>query len=332
MPVTNQSPEENNVFTYAYMREMPGRINWHLNDLCNFRCEYCFFPYFNVENPVVGKLSPTEIVEAFDRTGRQWHVYMAGGEPMLYPDFIELVALLKPKHPIYVSTNLFNKYTRAFAEKITPENIISINASLHIGHHTASTLQKFIDNYHLYKNKGFNIIVTYVTYPPLFQRMDADFDFLMKKGIEHLHALTFQGMYEGKQYPASYTHDQVKLIRKHSIDKTEMLVTLDKTNFHNRLCRAGKDYFFMDITGNMYRCGTLEGKISYGNLFKGTFKPGSEVLPCPVCKCNDSSQGITSLTDMPAIPDVPSDFSNHLSIKFRQIKNIFVGTTNDIAG
>ncbi len=322
-------PDDNtNRFTYDYMRAMPGRINWHLNDLCNFKCEYCFFPYFTKENPDVGRLSPVQIVDAFNRTGRQWHIYMAGGEPMLYPNFIELIGLLKPHHPVYISTNLSNKYTRAFAEQITPENIISINASLHIGHHTESSLEKFIDNYKLYRSKGFHVIVTYVTHPPLFSKMDADFEFLKKRGIEHLHALTFQGSFEGKQYPAAYTHEQKKTLHKYLIDKTEMFVSMDRTNFKGKLCRAGKDYFFMDIKGEMYRCGTLEGQESYGNMFEGTFKPKQDVHPCPVSRCNDSCHGITSLIKMPAVPELDSDIKHSIMNGYHKVKSIFTGDTS----
>lgn len=247
---------------------------------------------------------------------------MAGGEPMLYPNFIELVALLKPYHPIHISTNLSNKYTRQFAEKVTPENIISINASLHIGHHTESSLSKFIDNYLLYRSKGFKVLVTYVTYPPLFDRMESDFEYLYSKGIEHIHALTFQGVFEGKQYPASYTYEQRKLIHKYTIDRTEMFVTLDKTNFQNIKCRAGKDYFFMDIQGNMFRCGTLEGKVPYGNLFENTFVPGEEATPCPVCRCNDSCHGITSLIEQPAIPTIDSEFKHAILKGYQNVRKI----------
>ncbi len=308
-------------YTYASMRAMEGRINWHINDLCNFKCEYCFFPYFVKENPDVGKLNPVEILNAFNKTGRQWHIYIAGGEPMLYPNFIELVNVVKPHHPIMISTNLYSKNVKAFAEQVSPDNIIVINASLHIGHHTETSLLKFIDNYHLFHSKGFNIIVTYVTYPPLFERLEKDFEFLKSKGIEQVHPLTFQGIFEDKKYPESYTHEQIKIIEKLSVEKMELFTTLDKMNFKNKPCRAGKDYFFMDIHGEMYKCGTILEE-SYGNLFKGTFSPGEFSLPCPVSRCNDSCHGVTSLVEKPEIPKLNSELKHTVLKNYHYFKEI----------
>lgn len=311
-----------NPYTYDSMIAMEGRINWHINDLCNFKCEYCFFPYFVKENPDVGKLSPAEILEAFNKTGRQWHIYIAGGEPMMYPNFIELVNTIKPYHPIMISTNLFSKNVRAFAEQVDPDNIIVINASIHIQHHTETTLLKFIDNYHLFRTKGFNIITTYVTHPPLFSRIEEDFKFLKDLGVEQVHPLTFQGFFEGKKYPESYSKDQLRVIEKLSVEKMEMFTALDKVNFQNKLCRAGQDYFFMDIQGEMFKCGTVLE--SCGNMFRGTFQPAKKPMRCPVSRCNDSCHGVTSLIHKPTTPQVDPDFKYQVLKGYESLKSLLI--------
>jgi MoaA/NifB/PqqE/SkfB family radical SAM enzyme len=273
-----------------------------MNDLCNLRCEYCFFDYYTKENPLVGRLSPQEIYEAVQKTGRNWHFFLGGGEPLLYPKFNELINLLQQDHGIQISTNLFNKNVKAFAEEVEPINIYVINASLHIDTKNESRLKKFIDNYHLLKNKGFEIMVSYVTYPPLFSRMKEDFHHLKEEGVEQVHPLTFQGEYLGKMYPESYTRDQIEMIRELTLEPMELLLTTNNMNFQNQSCKAGKHYFYMETDGEVYKCASVRD--SCGNLFDGTFKPMEQNLICPKAKCMDSCLGITSLEKMPKLPSL----------------------------
>ncbi|MBI2968684.1 MAG: radical SAM protein [Bacteroidetes bacterium] len=274
---------------------------WHINDLCNFGCVYCFFPKVEKEHPEVGRFTPQQIYEAFQKTGRNWHLFISGGEPLLYPDFIELVNLLKTNHPIQISTNLYNKNVKEFAERVSPENIIVINASLHILHHNSKSLQKFISNYHLFLNKGFDIIVSYVTYPPLFKRIKDDFLFLKNEGVQYVLPCTYNGTFEGKKYPGSYTREQMRIIREIYQEPLELLVVMDKMHFYNKLCRAGKDYFFMDLKGEVFRCCTIWD--SYGNLYQGTFKPDTSAKPCTSHICHDHCHGMMSLIEEPQPPE-----------------------------
>ncbi|MBI2968682.1 MAG: hypothetical protein HYY40_12850 [Bacteroidetes bacterium] len=252
--------------------------------------------------PEVGQLTPAQIKAAFDKTGKKWALFIGGGEPLLYPDFIKLVNTLKINHAIQISTNLFNKNVREFAERVTPENIININASVHILHHSSGSLAKFIQNYHLYMDKGFDITVSYVTYPPLFKRMKEDFAYLKSQGIKTIIPLTFQGFFEGKKYPGSYTSDQVKMILENVHEPLELLITLDRMKFYNRMCRAGSGYFFMDYRGDVWRCATI--KESCGNLFNGTFSSRPGPAACPVDQCNDACFGIISQVEEPFPPEV----------------------------
>jgi MoaA/NifB/PqqE/SkfB family radical SAM enzyme len=282
------------------LRAAENKMCWHINDLCNFKCEYCFFPYFDKENPDVGKLSPQEILNALNATNRKWHLFIAGGEPLLYPNFAELVTTLKPHHPIQISTNLYNKKVKDFASAVTPDGIIIINASLHIGHHNEKSLLQFIKNYHMFREKGFPIMVSYVTYPPLLERMKNDFRFLHEQGIETVVPLTYHGTYEGKHYPESYTQREVSLI-KDVIDKypLEVLNTTDSMKFKDMLCRAGKDFFYMNITGDLFTCGTILKPM--GNLFDGTFRPNEKPMRCSAHRCNDNWLGILSLVKEPKV-------------------------------
>ena len=94
---------------YKLFRKHENRIGWHMNDLCNFQCVYCFSAAYEKEDPNVGRYNPDQILESLNNTGRQWHIFIGGGEPLLYPDFNKLVNTVSPFHPLQISTNLSNK-------------------------------------------------------------------------------------------------------------------------------------------------------------------------------------------------------------------------------
>jgi MoaA/NifB/PqqE/SkfB family radical SAM enzyme len=300
---------ENEAYRFRSLKKMENRMLWHINDYCNFGCSYCFFPKFDKENDAVGRLSPQQVYEAFKKTGRQWHLFIAGGEPMLYPNFIELMNLMLQDHHIQISTNFYNKNTVAFAEQVSPKNIIVINASLHIPHHNDKSLKKFIENYHLYKSKGFEVLVSYVTFPPLFNRIKDDFKYLIDQGVTYVIPCTYNGTHEGKLYPGNYNPEQVRIIREIYQEPLELRIVMDKMHYQGELCNAGKNYFHMDIKGEITRCCTIEE--SYGNILDGTFKPDPEAKPCTAVKCNDHCQGMMSLLKEPEVPkmEAPSVFS-----------------------
>jgi MoaA/NifB/PqqE/SkfB family radical SAM enzyme len=281
---------------------MENRMLWHINEYCNYGCSYCFFPKFEKENSAVGKYTPEQIYEAFEKTGRIWHLFISGGEPLLYPNFIELINLLKQKHWIQISTNLYNKKVAEFCERVSPENIIVINASLHLPHHNEKSLKKFIQNYHDFKKKGFPILVSYVSYPPLFSRIKDDFKYLQDQGVDYIIPCTYNGIYEGKRYPGSYTLEQARIIKEIYQEPLELRVVLDMMHYEGQLCKAGMSYFHMDLYGEVTRCCTI--KKSYGNLYKGTFVPDTELRPCTSPICHDHCHGMMSLQQEPEAPQI----------------------------
>lgn len=287
---------------YNRLRPYRNQMVWHINDLCNMACSYCFFPTGAKDPPHVGQLTPQQISDAIDATGMQWALFIGGGEPTLYPDFIELVNLIKQKHFIQISTNLVSRTTRDLAEQVTPENIININASSHMMMHTPKSLGRFLENYHLFKDKGFNITVSYVAHPSMLGRMRADFEFLRSNGVEAVIPLSYQGMYEDRRYPASYTADEARLIREFVHEPLELLVTLDRMNFKGRMCKAGMSYFMMDTKGDVCRCATIPEAM--GNMYDGTFRPRHESVPCPMDKCMDACFGIVSQVAEPEVPEI----------------------------
>lgn len=307
---------------YNLFSKYENRIGWHINDLCNFQCVYCFSATYEKEDPAVGHYNPFEILEALNNTGRSWHIFIGGGEPFLYPNFNKLINTISPFHPVQISTNLYNKNAITFANEVKPEGITLLNASLHIGHHNEESLAQFIKNYHLFVEKGFNIVVSYVAYPPLFKKIKDDFIFMKEHGVKQIIPKSYYGTFEGKVYPNGYTREEVGIINDlRSLSPNERLNGMKKMEFKNRQCNAGKNFFYMNVKGDLFNCGTLQKP--HGNLFDGTFKPNEHPIRCTAEICNDNCLGMLSLVNQPKMPEVESGVVKKLIDQYKLIKATF---------
>jgi MoaA/NifB/PqqE/SkfB family radical SAM enzyme len=101
-------------------------IRW--NNTCNFACAYCspeFSSKWATELGVKFDEVPQRRLQqmkqyVFDRVEQLKHVYLAGGEPLLMKENLELLELLQEKNPqvnLRINTNLSKTGTRVF-EKI----------------------------------------------------------------------------------------------------------------------------------------------------------------------------------------------------------------------
>jgi MoaA/NifB/PqqE/SkfB family radical SAM enzyme len=101
-------------------------IRW--NNTCNFSCVYCgpeFSSKWATELDVKFDEVPQHRLQQmkqyiFDRADQLKHVYMAGGEPLLMKENLELLEILQEKNPqvnLRINTNLSKTNTRVF-EKI----------------------------------------------------------------------------------------------------------------------------------------------------------------------------------------------------------------------
>ena len=101
-------------------------IRW--STVCNHACVYCSPEYsskwateLNIQPPQVPEYRVQELKQlVYDKAEQLKHVYMAGGEPLLMKENLELLEILKQKNPnvnLRVNTNLSKTGTRVF-EKI----------------------------------------------------------------------------------------------------------------------------------------------------------------------------------------------------------------------
>ncbi len=130
---------------------------------------------------------------------------MNGGEPFLYPRFVELCEKITKKHYMRIYTNLTSNNVNYFSERIDSERVEFINCSVHIEERERlGRVEDYINKFLLLRQKGFNVVATIVAYPTVLERFHQLYGFFKKYNITLL-TTNFQGNYKGKIYPQGYT-------------------------------------------------------------------------------------------------------------------------------
>jgi len=294
--------------TTIYMEKSPEKKEydkiamWLLNMECNFRCPYCFYDdsqrsmKTRVADWVRGKvpainpyktkfITPEEIGNFFDSTGKRWWLMISGGEPFVYPRFIEIVRRLSEKHLITVGTNLSLPIDE-FIEKISPKNIWSFYVSMHLGERERQgfSVDELLSKVKKLRNAGFRVEINYVMYPPLIQRFPEIYQKFKNEGFE-IGAKVFRGAYGGKYYPNAYTKEERDIFYDFVPSEIDRAASFDNLSFTGVPCTAGLNLIRINPNGSITRC--PHDHENLGNMFSGKMKLHDKVKNCVVshCKC-----------------------------------------------
>lgn len=276
--------------------------SWQLNWFCNFNCSYCYLlPKESRKDASLKDVhNIKKVIEFFDKVDKTFLIRMTGGEPFLYKDFVGLCQELTKRHYISIVTNLSSNQVYDFAEKINPDKVDFIHASLHIQERERLGLkQDFIKKYKHLQQAGFNIYSASVMHPEIIDKFEDIFTYFDQQGIKIIPKV-LRGDYCGKHYPAAYNSKERKVIL-HFLKKAcksqnsddldlfhpildEKLITGD-LSFKGLYCSAGKDFVTINYDGIIKRCGDENYYI--GDIFKGSFKPLKKSRKCnvKVCTC-----------------------------------------------
>ena len=301
----------------------------HLLQECNYRCPYCFDIEMFIEADRREK-SPVEknlydagaaakglllwrkkfldldiqaISKNIDKLGNKCHILLTGGEPFLFPKFVDLCKLITKKHDISMPSNLSQKEVYEFADVIDPKKVFYMICSFHPSqqHRTENLKLEFIKKVKYLESKGFRTQVRVVMYPPYFRNFDADHSLFESHGIK-LVPKAFRGKFLSKSYPESYTREELELISKYDCHKQNWTFDLRglqvdnpfnvyEENYKGRLCHAGYSFAIIYSNGQVFRCYDPVGTKSLGNLNRGNVKFFSEPLVCKSDKCSCPSFG-----------------------------------------
>lgn len=284
-------------------------LDWHLTNRCNFYCEYCHPQIRYVLNRRDLVEPPADlVVRRINELDQTCLVHMSGGEPFLYPEFVDLCAGLTRRHYISINTNLASDHIGEFARRVNPTRVAKIVAALHIPERErlALPLDRYAKSFRTLRDAGFDVVALYVLFPPLLGRLAEDLDALGGLGVEPLRAKVFKGVYQGRRYPEGYNDEERKLILAHSGEYVLNRPYLDgMLSFRGQACTAGVTSFKVTVTGEVRRCASVP--TSYGNLYDGTFRPASNPAPCPAKRVLVLSQCLAYLVEPPPHAAPPVD-------------------------
>ena len=311
--------------------------DWILLQTCNYRCCYCFSPPEALGVKLHTFATPQQWRAAFDATGRTWLLHITGGEPSIYPAFVDLCQILVERHYLSLNSNLTHASLRDFAKRIDPSRVSFINAGFHLEERERrSGHSVFLTNGDALLAQGFPLLVSLVSTPTALARFDEAAAILRPLGLVPIPKL-FRGVHEGKMYPAAYTQlDKERFfyrsklaeecyapVLKHMTERPSVDMFRDdellegEPTFTGMSCDAGYRFVRIEPNGDVMRCGPPH----LGNLLAGSFKPRQTSAVCDThfcyyfCRKYTDTALVSSSTSQTTIEEIhvaPQHFARRL--------------------
>lgn len=234
----------------------------------------------------MGRFSQEYIKRGFDQTGANWWIGLSGGEPFLYSGLTELVANLTENHFVHLDTNL-SCSIQEFVERIDPDRIVFLNCAFHPEElERRKEINRFIDKVLLLRSKGFSVILSYVTYPAILNRLE-EYIALFKSYDLILSPKIFRGHFRKgllkRRYPEGYTESERQLINGYLYDSIGKRLLNGRLCYRGRFCLAGHTFIRIHVDGKVTRC--TSDRTYLGNLFKGDLKLWNDGKICKAKFC-----------------------------------------------
>lgn len=284
------------------------RFTWNMLYDCNYRCSYCFFEgkWEEYGKRNVYFLAP-EWVFYWKRMRDKYgppYLIITGGEPFLYPNFIEIIkGLTEICYHINISSNSSGDLKR-FVEEIGPQKV-SLSLSFQP---EFDKLENFIERLLFIRKHKFDGCVNFVAYPPFLKDIGS-YKEKFASINESLKIIPFFGEYQGVSYPQGYTQEEQELI---SINDS----WFKKVRKKGSLCDAGQRTALVFPDGKVARCGQVGEDMVLGCFFDSNFKLLDKSLPCEAeyCPCdegeivdNDNQDNVLAVTEHNAKNRVASE-------------------------
>jgi MoaA/NifB/PqqE/SkfB family radical SAM enzyme len=267
--------------TFPPDKDLPYKVMlyWYISNTCNFSCPQCAGHAVILKK----KYAPERIkirelkkfLKGFDYKIR---ISFTGGEPFIVKNINKIFSEITKEHYISLVTNLVSPAVKKFARTIDPGRVQFVVASAHmIELEKRGLLNTFLNNCTLLLNKGFNLEVTEVAYPFIVDKVAGYKKVFEDIGIK-LRFFAFRGTWKNKQYPNSYTDEEIKLF---NLDNS-LETSPDIFNRKGNLCNAGHNIAVMMNNLEIQPCFSIEKNI--GSMSKGVVF-NKNLIRCPVENC-----------------------------------------------
>ena len=270
------------------IESLPLEISVVMNWECTYHCSYCFAQK-PLERSEFRKHSAREWEEALlsiYRKHGKCRLILTGGEPLFYPDAVDLVIRLSRYHHVSVGTNLWvDKETlRRIAVESELQNLM-ISSSFHLEH---TSIDSFVEKCLLLKERGVTNWSSAVAYPEYLDEMPRIKNHFEEKGLG-ISFFPYIGLCNGRNFPDEYSEQELGILRRldgwHAIaehSRRGKKIELPRTK--GVLCYAGVKFVSVDPRGDVRRCMPVDRVI--GNLFAEGFSLPEAPSPCPLDLCN----------------------------------------------
>lgn len=267
-------------------------FSWDIHWKCNYRCPYCWWhgrwDKISVHNYYPGI---QRLIETWNRIYELYgpvQIDISGGEPFLYPDFLEFLSAVTNYHRLTINTNLSFEAKGMIEIVKNNRNKIKLNATFHP---LFVDFDTFVEKAALLQHNDFSIGVAYLAWPRQIKDIVVYRKKFKKKGFQ-LSILTFWGNYAEKKYPGAYTQREKEIISQNLGERSGESFQIEPIIVQGKLCNAGHTYATIHPDGKTLRCGggSWEKEDSYlGNLFDKDFSLLQEPYPCSskYCPCNE---------------------------------------------
>ena len=258
--------------------KIKNQICWKITNKCNFNCIYHERSFHKKESDTASHL-----LDFIRNSEEKWQICITGGEPFLYPHFVEICREITASNHIILDTNLsVTPLVKKFAQIINPKKTISIVVSLHIEEREKNdTVSDFIECVNLLQKKNFPIKVVYVLYPTLIPRFERDYQYFKERNVT-LVPKPFKGIYTGKLYPQAYTFSENQIFSEYASAGVGKKITY---NFRGNRCLTGSRFFLLAPNGDIRRCSSdkrVIGNVENSSIENILF---DSVIPCDVDLC-----------------------------------------------
>jgi MoaA/NifB/PqqE/SkfB family radical SAM enzyme len=275
---------------------------WTLNLLCNYDCAYCF-SRSSTEHQLVGRMSPEELLDFFDSTGKTWMLRLSGGEPFVYPDFVRLCRTLASRHYLSINSNLSSSRVREFAAEVDPGRVQFVHCGVHVEERDRrNDWRKLWTSVACLREGGFPLYASLVMTPAAFAEFPRVEEPFAALGVP-LIPKAIRGAYEGRWYPQAYTEAERTKFRRFS-EQAELVAKMGECrpdwdaitinplldrdyldgfpDFTGIPCSAGRLSVSILYDGRIFRCGQ---KTEVGNVFERRLQLFPEDRPCDDESC-----------------------------------------------
>lgn len=261
-------------------------FTWEMSYDCNYSCTYCHAP--KIHDPRYRKaryLEASQWVYVWRKIYKDYgesEIVISGGEPFIYPNFMDMAISISKIHILEFCTNL-SFDVRPIVDSIHPKRA-RIGVSFHP---EFSELDSFAKKVFFLRDSGFEVWVNFVPWPPFFSRIEELKNTFEPHGVRVV-IQPFSGKYNGIDYPRGYTDEEKKILNIFEDIANVKVVdfkTTDKALKAEKFCRMGENYAFIHPDGTTDRC-CKDTSIKLGNIIDGSFRLLEGPAPCQADRCN----------------------------------------------